>query len=301
MPNEPTQNQPAPAPQGDPIVDATLATAEQIKYFGSDMVGEGAPAEPGDKGEQDNPKTEPTSDPAPAPGSQDKRKLAGKYESPEALEKGYEEQQTYLTTIKREKAELERKLAVLEGNGSQTTKTPGTTPDGAPASATAKDPKLTAILEKAREVGGDEVAELFSSMTEYYESKLAGPGGSAGLSADDPIALTLKHFTEEHPEFAEGEQADKFSAYLAEVSQNSDPMAQLELCRRAYLHQTEPERMDKLIAETTKKVTEARDKYWKSVIYSGSVTLGAATPGDTAPNDQRKAEQAHYFGADMVQ
>lgn len=302
MANENTQSQNVP-PTADGAAEAAIATAEQIKFFGADMVGEGVPATPvATEEKKDDPKPEPTSVTAPAPSAQEKRKLAGKYETQEALEKGYEEQQTYLSTIKREKAELERQMAVLmKAGGAGTQQAAGTTPTGAPAGTTQKNPQVQAIIDQAREVGGDEVSDMISKLVDYYDSKLGAQGNATGLDSADPIAITLKQFSEEYPEFAEGPEADKFSVFLAEVAKNTDPMAQLDLCRRAYLQQTEAERMDKLILETTKKVTEARDKYWKSAIYSGSVTLGASAPGSTAQPDEQKAEQARYFGADMVQ
>ena len=307
---DPNNVQTATTQQTEPdVAQAALAAKEQEFYFGNEMLDDGTVSPDATKTKTEEPgKKESTSDASPAgPAPDEKRKLAGKYETTEALEKGYSELQTLNTATKRERDEMERKMKVLE---EQIGKAPATQPDGStPPDASAGGPRLNpqvkAILDKAKEVGGDEVAEVFQDLLEYYDSKLGAPKGTTGEPAGDDLAeTTLKHFKEQFPEYADGDQATAFGAYLDKVSKSIDPMEQLDLVRRAFEHQSESARLDTAVKsavdKAVKEAVDARDKHWKAVIGSNNVSFAATGPGDSNGPDLKKQEQIHYFGANNV-
>ena len=176
---KPNQGGSGDSPTQTPTPDGTANPTEGDVAFGLDGDPSNPPAE-GATGDPKPPEGNPEAGPTPAKGSEEgegfepTRKFANKYESPEALEAGYNNLFAHQKDTQAKLEQVQNELAQLRGQQANPALVPqGQQPAAAPSTPTAadqkgfmNDPAIKAGLDHFKEYYGEDDAKVIEGMFE---------------------------------------------------------------------------------------------------------------------------------------
>ncbi|MEW6014166.1 MAG: hypothetical protein AB1690_02465 [Candidatus Zixiibacteriota bacterium] len=266
---------------------------------------------------QTGPEGKPTTPP-------EKKLLAGKYETPEALELGHTELQAQYSKILNEKKTREAELLkeLEEAKKAKESATPpaksgegGDKPSPAPPSSVREiaktNPKLAKILTTLSESLGESEANALSDFLdtalEHERSRYAAL--EAKLSEHDKVVSQVAageqermfrevemEFSDAHPEYKDPDIKAECDKILKEIAENgNNPKYLLELQLYAAKGRLLPQLVDKLLSKRVKELSKAEvDK----MLASGLIVSGGAGPssGGGAENDDARTVGLKAYG-----